>query len=147
MKRPQYDLISIEDLKQKVNQIFQNHSEIIIAYLFGSYAQGYQTKFSDIDLGIVLEEDFKEPSLYFAQLSYKIEKAFNWRVNVEVRILNKCSPRFLFQVIKYGKIIYCKNSNFKDEFELKVITQYIDIKPLLNYFDNLFLRKVYGDES
>jgi len=147
MKRPQYDVISIKELKQKGKQIFQNRSEINLVYLFGSYAQGYQTKFSDIDLGIVLEENFKEPSLYFAQLSYEIEKLFNYRISVDVRILNKRSPRFLFQVIKYGKILYCKNSNLKDEFELKVITHYLDIKPLLNHFDNLFLREVYGDES
>lgn len=146
MKRPQYDLIPIDDLKENINQIFQSHSEIVVAYLYGSYAQGYQTKFSDIDIGVLLEEDFQEPSLYFAQLGSEIEKAFKYRINVDLKILNEKPPRFLFQVIKHGILIYCKDSTVKDEFEIKVITQYLDIKPLLNHFDNLFLREVHEDE-
>jgi hypothetical protein len=147
MKRPQYDLITIEEIKQKVNQIFQSHSEIILTYLYGSYAQGHQTKFSDIDIGIVLKDNFQEKSLYFAQLNMELEKAFEDRINADVRILNRCPPRFLFQVIKHGVLLHCKDKTFKDEFEIKVITEYIDIKPLLDHFDNLFLREVYEDES
>lgn len=147
MKRPQYDLIPIDNLKEKISQIFQSHSEIVVAYLYGSYAQGHQTKFSDIDIGVLLKEDFQEPSLYFAQLGSEIEKAFKYRINVDLKILNEKPPRFLFQVIKHGILIHCKDSTVKDEFEIKVITQYLDIKPLLDHFDNLFLREVHKDES
>jgi len=146
MKRPQYDLVPIDKLKHKIKQNLQNHNEIIVAYLYGSYAQEYQTKFSDIDIGIVLEDDFQEPPIYFAELSYEIEKSFDEVINLDIRILNNRPPRFLFHVIKYGKIIYCKESIFKDKFELRVITEYLDIKPLLDYFDNLFLKEVLDDE-
>lgn len=146
MKRPQYDLVPIDKLKHKIKKILQNHNEIIVAYLYGSYAQGYQTKFSDIDIGIVLEDDFQETPFYFAELSYEIEKSFDEIINTDIRILNNRPPRFLFHVIKYGKIIYCKDNIFKDKFELRVITEYLDIKPLLDYFDNLFLKEVLDDE-
>jgi predicted nucleotidyltransferase len=147
MKRPQYDLIPIEDLKEKISEMFESHGEIIVSYLYGSYAQGYQTKFSDIDVGVLLREDFQESPLYFAELGSEIEKEFNYRINVDVKILNEKPPRFLFQVLKHGILLYCRDPTSRDEFEVKVITQYLDIKPLLNHFDNLFLREVNKDEG
>jgi predicted nucleotidyltransferase len=147
MKRPQYEIIPIEKLEQRLNQIFHNHNEILIAYLYCSYSQGNNTKFSDIDIGVVLEDSFQEKPLYFASLAYEVKKSFDEVINIDLRVLNNQPPRFLFQVLKNGKLIYFKDKNFKDEFEIKVITKYLDIKPMLNYFDNLFLKEVYGNEN
>ncbi|MBD3214851.1 MAG: nucleotidyltransferase [Candidatus Lokiarchaeota archaeon] len=127
-------------------KICKKYKKILIAYLYGSCAVEKHTKFSDIDISVVLINDFEEPPLYFAQLANKFEKAFHNKINIDLRILNKQPPHFLFQVIKTGEIIYYRDRNFKDEFELRVITQYLDIKPLLDYFDNLFVKEVLGDK-
>ncbi len=145
MKRPIHKIISIKELKQVINVIFRQHSEIQLAYIYGSYAQGSHTEFSDIDIGVILKENFKEPPLYFAELSSKIEKCFNYKINVDLRILNNATPRFLFQVIKSGIILYSQDNNFKDEYEIKVIHQYLDIKPMLDMFDNISIREVLKD--
>jgi predicted nucleotidyltransferase len=135
-----------EELKSKIAKICKKYKKILIAYLYGSYAVEKHTKFSDIDISVVLINDFEEPPLYFAQLANKFEKAFHNKINIDLRILNKQLPHFLFQVIKTGEIIYYRDRNFKDEFELRVITQYLDIKSLLDYFDNLFVKEVLGDK-
>ena len=36
--------------------------------------------------------------------------------------------------------------SFKDEYELKVIIQYLDIKPMLDKFDRISIKEVLGDE-
>jgi predicted nucleotidyltransferase len=146
MKRPKYDVIPIEKLKSVVEDLFSQYDQIQIAYLYGSYAKGNQTEFSDIDIGIVLEREFKETSLYFAKLASKIEKTFNYKINIDLVILNNATPRFLYQVIKNRKVFYFKDETFKDEFELKVLNSYFDIKPLLDKFDNIYVKEVLGDE-
>ena len=146
MKRPTHNIIPIEELKSVISDLFKQYDEIQMAYLYGSYATDFKNKFSDIDIGIVLESNFNESPLYFARLSSKIEESYHYSIEIDLRILNYCSPRFLFQVIKNAKILYVKDKNFKDEYELKVINQYLDIKPMLDMFDNISIKKVLGDK-
>ena len=146
MKRPKHRVLTIEKLRSVIKQVFEQYVEIQLAYLYGSYALGIQDEYSDIDVGVVLKREFNEPPLYFAELSSKIDKIFNYKIEIDLRILNKCTPRFLFQVIKNCKILYCKNNTFKDEYEVKIINQYLDIKPMLDMFDMISIKEVLGDE-
>ncbi|KKN37072.1 hypothetical protein LCGC14_0767210 [marine sediment metagenome] len=146
MKRPKYKIVQIEELKSVVDALFMQFSEIQIAYLYGSYAKELQNEFSDIDIGIVLENDFKESPLYFAKLCSKIEEIYSYKIEVDLRVINNSSPRFLFQVIKNARTLYVKDINFKDEYELKVMNQYLDIKPMLDEFDRISIQEVLGDE-
>jgi len=146
MKRPKYQIIQIKDLKKVIRDLFKNYEEIQLAYLYGSYAKGIQTEFSDIDIGVILKTDFKETPLYFAELSINIEKCFDYKINVDLRILNNATPRFLFQVIKNGKILFVKNKTFMHEFELKVLYLYQEIKPMLDMYDKITIMKVLNDE-
>jgi len=146
MKRPKYQVLVIKDLKRVIRDLFKNHEEIQLAYLYGSYAKGFQTEFSDIDIGIILKEDFKEPPLYFAELSSDIEKHFNYKINVDLRILNNATPRFLFQVIKNNKVLFVKNRTFMHEFELKVLFMYQEIKPMLDMYDKISIMEGLNDE-
>lgn len=147
MKRPKYQLIQIKDLKRVIRDLFKNYEEIQLAYLYGSYAKGVQTEFSDIDIGVILKTDFKETPLYFAELSLNIEKCFNYKINVDLRILNNATPRFLFQVIKNSKILFVKNKIFMYEFELKVLYMYQEIKPMLDLYDKISIIEVLNNED
>jgi len=147
MKRPIYKTISFQELKQGTNAVFEQYDEIQLAYLYGSYANATQTEFSDIDIGIVLTDSFKESALYFAELSMKIENTLNFQINIDLRILNEATPRFLFQVIKNNKLLYCKNKTFMHEFELKVMYEYQDIKPMLDMYDKISVMEVFNDEN
>ncbi|MEJ2248853.1 MAG: nucleotidyltransferase domain-containing protein [Candidatus Lokiarchaeota archaeon] len=146
MKRPKYKIVSLEDLERVSKNVFKNYEEVQLAYLYGSYAKNLQNVYSDIDMGVVLKDNFEEAPLYFAELSSKIEKFFNYKINVDLRILNQCTPRFLFNVINEGKVLYVRNTTFMHEFELKVIYQYQDIKPMLDLYDNKSIMEALDDE-
>lgn len=147
MKRPIYKIISIQELKQVTNDIFTQYDEIQLAYLYGSYARGVQTEYSDIDIGVLLKENFKEPSLYFAELSLKIEKCFKHEINVDLRVINKGTPRFLFGLLINSKILFVRNTTLMHEFELKVIYKYQDIKPMLDTYDRISILEVLSNEN
>ncbi|MHA1292082.1 MAG: type VII toxin-antitoxin system MntA family adenylyltransferase antitoxin [Promethearchaeota archaeon] len=146
MKRPKYKIIKVKELERVVKELFKNHEEIQLAYLYGSYAKGVQTEFSDIDIGIIIKKDFKETPLYFAKLSLDIEKHFNYKINVDLRILNNAKPRFLFQIIKSSKVLFVRDKTFLYEFELKVLYQYQDIKPMLDMYDKISIMEILSDE-
>ena len=147
MKRPIYKIISIQELKQVANDIFAQNDEIQLAYLYGSYARGIQKEFSDIDIGVLLKEDFKEPPLYFAELSLKIEKYFKHEINVDLRIINNGTPRFLFGLIMNSKILFVRNKTIMHEFELNVIYMYQDIKPMLDKYDRISILEALTNEN
>ena len=134
-------MVQVKELERVIEALFKNYEEIQIAYLYGSYAKGTQTEYSDIDIGIILKEDFKPPHLYFADLSLKIESHFNYKINVDLRIINNATPRFLFHVIKNGRIIFQKNRTITHEFELKVLSMYQEIKPMLDMYDEISIKE------
>jgi hypothetical protein len=147
LDRPKYKIIPKSELKNKTKDILEKHDEIKLAYLFGSYALNRQNKFSDIDIGLVLDKSFKSDHLYFAEIASKIEKKFNYTIEVDIKILNDLPPRFLFEVINHGIILHSINQTFKNEFELKVIKDYLDIKPLLDFFDQSYINEAFKDEN
>lgn len=147
MKRPTYKIISIQELKQVANEIFPQYDEIQIAYLYGSYARGVQTEFSDIDIGVLLKIDFKEPPLYFAELSLELEKYFKHKTNVDLRIINNGTPRFLFGLIMNSKILFVRDITLMHEYELKIISKYQDIKPMLDKYDRISIMEVLANEN
>ena len=146
MERPKYNIIQIEELKRVISDLFKNYEEIQLAYLYGSYANGTQTEFSDIDIGIVIKESFRDPPLYFAEISSKIEKEFNYKINIDLRILNNATPRFLFEVINNSIILFVRNRTFMHEFELKVLSMFQEIKPMLDMYDKIYIMEVLNDE-
>ena len=147
MKRPKYQIVSIDELKKVVTEVLEQYDEIQIAYLYGSYAKNLHSEYSDIDIGVVHSSDFKPRGLYFAELASRIEKKIGKIINIDLRIINKAKPRFLFQVINYSKLLYCKTQTFRSEFEIKVLYQYQEIKPMLDMYDNIFITEALKDGS
>ncbi|TFG11117.1 MAG: nucleotidyltransferase domain-containing protein [Promethearchaeota archaeon] len=145
MKRSKFKIISVDDLKKVVIDLMKVYDEIQLVYLYGSYAKGIQTEFSDIDIGVVRDETFEEPPLYFAELSSAIEKEFDYKINVDLKILNNSTPRFLFKVIQNSTTLYVKDYKFMYEFELKAISFYQEIKPMLDVYDKITIMEALGD--
>ena len=87
MNRPKYKLIPFKTLKKEISEILSNYDEILLAYVYGSYAKGLQDEFSDIDVGILLEKN-KISGFDTLALAVLIDKKFEHETNTELRILN-----------------------------------------------------------
>src|SRR6056297_1789781 len=46
-----------QHLEQKIIEYFQDQSEVVAVYLFGSYAKGKERSASDLDLAVLMERD------------------------------------------------------------------------------------------
>lgn len=122
-----------------LGKLFEKKIEIIAAYLYGSFL--YAENPNDIDIGLLIKENFQPDHLYEIKLARELEKMLKTRYNnfkpIDVRILNHKSLRFLFSIFNNSKVIYSKNDLERCNFEDKIIKQYFDIKPHYDFYDKM----------
>ncbi len=122
---------------ENIIKVLEKESEVLFAYLFGSYAKGTQDKKSDIDVAIYLKDQnlLEIDPLYPSRLAIKIEKALAEKRTVDVRVLNDSTLRFKSQVLRYGKLLHTKDEKKRIEFETSSLAHYYDFKPVLEMYD------------
>ena len=122
-------------LAERIAGVLRPHKEIVVSYLYGSAAKGYEGKRSDVDVGLLLRRDFEAGALYQSRIAGEIKERCGFDQEIDVRILNEGSYRFLHQVIKEGVVILCRDEGEKIEFETSVTDRYIDFKPFYEQYD------------
>ncbi len=122
-------------LKEEIKRVLKEHKEILVAYLYGSTVKGYGGKRSDIDVGLLLKEEFEAEALYPARIAREIKEKCGLDQEVDVRILNERPYRFLHQVIREGEVILSIDERERVRFETSVIDGYIDFKPFYKQYD------------
>jgi len=122
-------------LKEGIREALKGHKEILLAYLYGSTVKGCEGKRSDVDVGLLLKGDFRAEALYQAQIAGEIKERCDLDQEVDVRILNEGSHRFLHEVIKAGELILSTDERERVRFETSVIDRYIDFKPFYEQYD------------
>lgn len=111
-----------------LNDFFAQFSYIKAAYLFGSYATGQNNKMSDLDIAVLLSDNYKNTEVKLELLKGLVELGYD---NIDLVILNRLSIVGKHEVVKHNKILY-KSDNFESNsyFSL-VVRKYLDFKPLL----------------
>ena len=127
------------DHKEKIvnaisDYLKNNIQEIAAAYLYGSFATNQL--FSDIDLGILMQNDVEETLNFELQLENNLEKIVKY--SVDVRVLNRAPLSFCQNVIRHRVIILDKNPNLRADFEGQILKQYFDVA----YFHKKYLQEV-----
>ncbi len=122
---------------ENIIKVLENESDILFAYLFGSYAKGTHGEKSDIDIAIYLKDEgiLERDPLYPSRLAIKIEKALDEKKAVDVSVLNGSTLVFRSQVLRYGKLLYSKDEKKRIKFETSSLAQYYDFKPYLEMYN------------
>lgn len=131
--KPHLQLYCVEN----IIKVLAEESDILFAFLFGSYAKGTQDDKSDIDIAVYLKDEsiLERVPLYPSRLAIKIEKVLDKKKTVDVRILNGSTLRFRSQVLRFGKLLHSKDEKKRIEFETSSLLQYYDFKPHLEMYD------------
>lgn len=99
---------------------------IRLVYIFGSYAKGNNNEKSDIDIAVLLNNDYNPMDKL--ELIGELTSVLR-REDIDLVILNSANPVLRHQVIKYGKLIYMESEDVKVDFEVKVLKEYMDMEP------------------
>ena len=104
--------------------------DLMLGYLYGSFL--IQDDFHDIDIGIVISRDLEpyESFRYAMEIASGIEQCITPRFPVDLRIINDAPTPFLYEVVRTGRPLYCRDEETRTAFEAEVISRYLDEKPL-----------------
>lgn len=109
--------------------------DVVLVYLYGSYALGKTWAESDLDIGVLFDdketpyETFKQALRCAGELQFRLGG-----IEVDLRELNGAPVEFLMQVIKSGRCLYARSERSRVQFETRVIREYLDFKPVLDEY-------------
>lgn len=113
--------------------ILKDNHKIIFAYIFGSYAKGKAKERSDLDIAVWVKEPVDKLELITA-LGEAVRK------EVDVVILNTAPPLLRHQVMRYGKLLFCKDTRELVRFKVWTMKEYEDFR----WLQETYTRRRYG---
>ena len=117
-----------DDVSDKLNRLkdfWDKEKNVLLVYLFGSLAE--KKKANDIDLAILFN---KKPSYKnISELSEKLYKRIGTQ-RIDIVDLMRASPVFKFNIITSGKLLFKRQIDTANDFELRVIKEHMDTKYL-----------------
>jgi len=127
-------------LKENLEEFSLQRTNFLLVFLFGSFARGFGTDESDVDVAIMFEKvpDFYELSDLQEELSGHVGK------EVDIVILNTASPVLKMRILRYGLMIK-KDQRTYNDFYVNTLNEYDDLK----YFrkeieDNILRGRIYA---
>lgn len=131
-----------DKIDKKIARVLSGFDEVEIGYIFGSFSQGRE--FNDIDVAILLR---KAPPAYEAmksamRVARELENALGYKFEFDVKVLNSSPIYFQYEVIKRGKLIFCRNEARRVRYESSALSEYLDYRWVLDWFDEKLLARV-----
>lgn len=134
---PKVDFTFIPIDKMQLNtaiEVLEKEFKPIVIYLFGSAARNELRQDSDIDIGILTDEEI-EPYTCFMKAQ---ELSDIFKREVDLINLNMSSTVFKAQVVGNGKNIYCRDDTKRMYFEMRSLKEYA----LLNEEREVVINKI-----
>jgi predicted nucleotidyltransferase len=103
-------------------------SEIQLAYLFGSQADGTQGPISDYDIAVLFTEKPTSQVKYY--IAHKLGTLLKTN-RVDLILLNYAPIELSYSVIANGIVVYNVNTYVRVEFEASILSRYGDYLPIL----------------
>lgn len=120
--------------------LFTENQAIVLAFLFGSYAQDQASELSDVDIAILLSPTVPLDQYSEYRSRYISAAATVLRDDrVDVVILNNAPPLLAHEAIK-GRLLFERSPEARVEYIVNVQRRYLDLK----YFyaiDHAYMRK------
>lgn len=133
----------VESLK-KIRAICLKCKNILLVYHFGSTAITKRNQIphpnSDIDLAVLFQ---KQPKPAEYRSLYASFMRVIGHPRVEVIVLNHADPLLCYEVITGGKILFARNHDVENDFEMKLLSRYFDTRHLRQK-QNQLLMDSYG---
>ncbi len=106
--------------------------EVVLGFLFGSYARGQGRPDSDVDCAVLLADDVPPGAAFDLRLGVMdgLARAIG-RDDVDVAILNEAPLALAYRVLRDGKLLFCRDHAAYVQYRVKTLNLYFDFAPLL----------------
>jgi len=130
--------LNLNEAIKRLEQLFASKG-VVLAYLFGSLAEGTASASSDLDLAVLLPGDQLSAGELYLNLINDIQKTINTE-RFDLLLLNNASPVIRYEVVRSGIAIYARSENEEENYEIKVRQKYLDTA-YLRKVQNHYLKK------
>jgi len=124
----------VRDLQEKLARFFGSRPEVVVAYLYGSHAEGRAHRESDIDIGVLLDRSrCPTPDLRFkARIELGAELIATLHCNeIDLVILNDAPPLFARHVVCSGTMVHCADPAVEHAYRRDVQLRAADLAPFV----------------
>ncbi|MFP4020174.1 MAG: type VII toxin-antitoxin system MntA family adenylyltransferase antitoxin [Halanaerobium sp.] len=130
-----------EKIIEKIREIADEKKFIQAVYLFGSQAKGNADTDSDIDIAVLLENDYTEKS---GEIKIKLyEELIKAGLdNIDLVILNQASALLKYEVVKENYLVYKKNDFEAASYQSLMIRKYLDFEYYLKQNQQKFKERI-----
>lgn len=117
----------LKEVRNLAPELAERFPAIRVLYLFGSQAAGHAGSKSDVDIGIMLEENaYLLNQMLDLEIGFFVENRL--RRPVDVVVLNRASPILQHQVMARGVRLYEADAAQRARFELIAFKRYVDAR-------------------
>jgi len=102
---------------RKIIEQIKRCPEVIAAYLFGSYVKDTRKPLSDVDIAVILENPDPEIEAEIGSL---------YSPEIDVVLFHRLPLHIQFEVLKYGRELFCRNEALLLEIKMRVLRDYLD---------------------
>jgi predicted nucleotidyltransferase len=125
------------ELKEKLKKL-----GIFTVYLFGSRATRRGSPLSDVDIGVVMKNpSFEKDTRRLYHALYQLFSDLYPASKLDIALLPISPLPLQYFAIKEGQILFEEDPIFTADYENLVINQYLDFRPVLDFFDQVTMER------
>jgi len=137
--------VAKESLQAAAPDIFEG-TPVLFAYIYGSYANGYFHPFSDLDIGIYVDEIDTNACLNLElSLALRFDEQLNCGVQSEVRVLNHLPLSLKGRILGQAQLIYSNDEDKRITFETQVRVAYFDFLPVIHQHRQTYRQRMIAE--
>jgi predicted nucleotidyltransferase len=136
---PNCILDNIPDIVKRISE----DDFVIALFIFGSGAKGMLKPLSDLDFGILLSMELGKKERFEKQL--ELIGTFNETFKtdeVDLVLMNDAPIRFSYNILRDGRLLFCRDRNKLVAFVERTMKLYLDFKFFRDDFDRAYLKGV-----
>jgi uncharacterized protein len=143
--------VHTQEMAEKLGQYFADRSEVVAAYLFGSWASGKQRTsrhaglelMSDVDIAVLLDETLsKAERLKISERMY-LDLSRLLRMDIDLLVLNGSSYVVRMQALFKGLLVHVKDELTLARFKTTSYSLYAGFMPIFRQMQD-GMAKRYG---
>ena len=121
---------------------------VMLAYLYGSVAEGYTLPTSDVDVALILSPGHGLSPYQRLCLELKVAAELEARCGwdpVDVRSLNDAPLMAQGQVVTEGLLVYSRDEDFRVDYETLTRKRYFDFLPVARMMQRAYFEHMERD--
>ena len=138
---------TIELLRQTLPAVLRERP-VMLAYVYGSIAEGCPLPASDVDIALVWMPDLEQSP--YERLNAELDIALEIEEqtgiqNTDVRSINDAPLKVQGRVLTKGKLLYERDEDLRVEYEVYTRSRYFDFQPVLEMMRQAYFERLEAD--